>query len=218
MWETWVRSLAWEYLLEEQMATHSSILAWRIPTDTGAWWSTGGLIDGSEIPELSHFHSCHGEPGGTRGKEPDCHAGDLRDAGSILGQEDPPGEETATHSSILAWRIPWIEKPGRLKSMGSQRVTHDRSDLAHTSSLARSFWIFLHLEFSHHGWILPATLFIHSLKSWTRLKRTCIYNIFSLNSGSDLDLRTCKILARCIYTQDILVQEKHFHVLKLNEL
>ena len=38
-----------------------------------------------------------------------------------LGQEDPL-EEMATHSSVLAWRIPWTEKPGRLQSMGSQRV------------------------------------------------------------------------------------------------
>ena len=36
----------------------------------------------------------------------------------------------ATHSSILAWRIPWTEEPGRLQSMGSHRVGHDRSDLA----------------------------------------------------------------------------------------
>ena len=40
MQETWVRSLGWEDLLEEEMATHSSILAWRIPTDRGAWWAT----------------------------------------------------------------------------------------------------------------------------------------------------------------------------------
>ena len=38
----------------------------------------------------------------------------------------------ASHSSILAWRIPWTEEPGRLKSIGSQRVGHDRSDLAYT--------------------------------------------------------------------------------------
>ena len=38
----------------------------------------------------------------------------------------------ATHSSILAWRIPWTEEPGRLQSMGSQRVRHDWSDLART--------------------------------------------------------------------------------------
>ena len=42
-----------------------------------------------------------------------------------LGQEDPLEEEMATHSSILAWRIPWKEEPGGLQSMGSQSVGHD---------------------------------------------------------------------------------------------
>ena len=42
-----------------------------------------------------------------------------------LGREDPLEKEMATHSSILAWRIPWMEEPGRLQSMGSQRVGHD---------------------------------------------------------------------------------------------
>ena len=42
-----------------------------------------------------------------------------------LGWEDPLEKETATHSSTLAWKIPWTEEPGRLQSMGSQRVGHD---------------------------------------------------------------------------------------------
>ena len=42
-----------------------------------------------------------------------------------LGWEDPLEKEMATHSSILAWRIPWIEEPGGLQSMRSQRVGHD---------------------------------------------------------------------------------------------
>ena len=42
-----------------------------------------------------------------------------------LGQEDALEKEMATHSSILAWEIPWTEEPGRLKSMGLQRVGHD---------------------------------------------------------------------------------------------
>ena len=42
-----------------------------------------------------------------------------------LGREDPLEKEMAIHSSILAWRIPWTEKPGRLQSTGSQRVGHD---------------------------------------------------------------------------------------------
>ena len=43
----------------------------------------------------------------------------------ILGREDPLEKGMATHSSILAWRIPWTEEPSRLQSMGSQRVGHD---------------------------------------------------------------------------------------------
>ena len=42
-----------------------------------------------------------------------------------LGREDPLEKEMATHSSILAWRIPWMEEPGGLQSTGSQRVGHD---------------------------------------------------------------------------------------------
>ena len=42
-----------------------------------------------------------------------------------LGREDPLKKEIATHSSTLAWKIPWTEEPGRLQSMGSQRIGHD---------------------------------------------------------------------------------------------
>ena len=42
-----------------------------------------------------------------------------------LGWEDPLEKEVAIHSSILAWKIPWTEEPGKLQSMGSQRVGHD---------------------------------------------------------------------------------------------
>jgi len=42
-----------------------------------------------------------------------------------LGQEDPLEEEMTTHSSTLAWEIPWTEEPGGLQTMGSQRVGHD---------------------------------------------------------------------------------------------
>ena len=43
----------------------------------------------------------------------------------FLGLQDPLEKEMATHSSILAWKIPWTEEPGELQSMGSQRVGHD---------------------------------------------------------------------------------------------
>ena len=42
-----------------------------------------------------------------------------------LGREDPLEKEMATHSSTLAWKIPWTEEPGRLQSVGSQRVRQD---------------------------------------------------------------------------------------------
>ena len=44
---------------------------------------------------------------------------------SSLHQEDSLGKEKATHSSVLAWEIPWTEEPGRLQTMGSQYVGHD---------------------------------------------------------------------------------------------
>ena len=56
-----------------------------------------------------------------------------------LGWEDPLEEGMAAHSSILAWRIPWTEEPGGLQSMGSHRVRHDRSDLAHLNWKNGSF-------------------------------------------------------------------------------
>ena len=55
-------------------------------------------------------------------KNPTAKAGDISDMGLYLGGEDPLEEGMATHSSILSWRIPWIEEPGGLQSIGSQRV------------------------------------------------------------------------------------------------
>ena len=61
-------------------------------------------------------------PGGSDGKVSVYNMGD---PGSIPGWEDPLEKEMATHSSTIAWKIPWTEEPGRLQSMGSQRVGHD---------------------------------------------------------------------------------------------
>ena len=58
-------------------------------------------------------------------KNSPVNSGNLRDADSIPGLGDPLEEHMATHSSILAWRIPWTEDPGGLQSIGSQRVGHD---------------------------------------------------------------------------------------------
>ena len=54
------------------------------------------------------------------------HLPTMQETGVVsLGQEDPLEKEMATHSSILAWKIPWMEEPGGLQSMWSQRVGHD---------------------------------------------------------------------------------------------
>ena len=65
-----------------------------------------------------------GFPGGSDGKESACNA---ENSGSIPGREDPLEKGMATLSSVLAWRIPWTEEPGRLQSMESPRVRHDRA-------------------------------------------------------------------------------------------
>ena len=64
-----------------------------------------------------------------------------------LGQEDPLENGMATHSSILAWRISWTEEPGRLQSVGSQRVQHDWVSNTHIYSV---FWGAALLQLSLH--------------------------------------------------------------------
>ena len=55
-------------------------------------------------------------------KNPPANAGNIRDTGLISGLGRSPGKGMATYSSILAWRIPWTEKPGGLQSKGLERV------------------------------------------------------------------------------------------------
>ena len=67
-----------------------------------------------------------------------ANAGDRRGLGSIPESGDPLEEAMATRSSILAWRIPWTEEPGRLQSIGLHRVGHDWSDLACTHTYLKT--------------------------------------------------------------------------------
>ena len=73
-------------------------------------------------------------PGGSDGKVSAYNVGDL---GSILGWEDLLEKAMATHSSILAWKIPWTEEPGGLQSMGSQRVRYDWATSLSLSQLSK---------------------------------------------------------------------------------
>ena len=73
-------------------------------------------------------------------KNPPVNAEDVRDMGvQSLGQEDPLEKEMAAHSSILAWRIPWTEEPGRLQSIGSES---DTTNLAHLHTYSTNFSIY----------------------------------------------------------------------------
>ena len=113
------------------MATHPSILAWRIPKtqEPGRIQSRGGKESHTTewlTQSLSLPGSLQGFPGGTEVKNLPVKAGDGGDnRHSIPGSGRSAGEENGTHSSILAWEIPWTEKSGGLQSMGLQRVRHD---------------------------------------------------------------------------------------------
>ena len=72
-------------------------------------------------------------------KNPPANAGD---ASSTLGWEDHLEKETAIHSSILAWKIAWTEGPGRLQSMGSQRVRHDLATKQQQTQKIISFYMY----------------------------------------------------------------------------
>ena len=95
-----VKALWYLLNLEKEMATHSSILAWKIPwtEKPGGLLSTGSHRVRHDWSNLACMHALE--------------------------------KEMATQSSVLAWRIPGMEEPGGLLSMGSHRVRHDWSDLA----------------------------------------------------------------------------------------
>ena len=123
--------LSWEDPLEEGMATHSSILAWRVlwTEESGGLQSVGLQRVGHNWSDLARMHT-HSLVAQMVKSLSSMQETWLRS----LSQEDPLEKGMATHSSILSWRIPWTEKPGRLEPIGLQRVGHNWSDLAYTHS------------------------------------------------------------------------------------
>ena len=81
-------------------------------------------------PGLGRFILTRGLPQWLSGKESAYNGGAAGDTGSIPGSEDPLKKGMATHSSILAWRIPWTKEPGGLYSMELQKIGHELSSLA----------------------------------------------------------------------------------------
>ena len=123
MWETWTGSLGQEDPLEKVKVKESEVvqpclilcdpmdcIAYQAPLSMGSsrqeYWSGLPFPSPGDLPDPGI------EPG-----SPTLQVDAL--------PSEPPGKERATCSSTLAWKIPLMEKPGRLKSMGSQRVGHD---------------------------------------------------------------------------------------------
>ena len=159
MQETWVWSLGRS--LGEGNGNPLQYSCLENSMDRGAWWATVHGITKTQTRlsdwhfftfEYTHTHT-QSFPGGSDGKESAHSAGD---PGLIPESGRPPEKEMATHSSILAWRIPGTEEPNGLLSMGLHRVGHDWSDLAATAA-GYSPWGHkesetterLHFHFSH---------------------------------------------------------------------
>ena len=115
------------HALEKEMATHSSVLALRIPgTGKPGWAAVYGVAQSRTW--LMRRSSSNRLPWWLRLKRlPPVWETQVQS----LGREDPLEKEMLTHSSVLAWRIPWTEDPGRLQSTGSQRVRHDWATSLH---------------------------------------------------------------------------------------
>ena len=169
MWDTRVRSLSQEDPLEKGTATHPmailcSILVWRIP------WTEepGGYSPWSHRVRHDWLTNAFtlGFPGGSAGKESACSVGDL---GSIPGLRRPLEEVTATHSSILAWRIPWTEEPGGLQSMGLQRVGYDWVT-KHSTATLYMFPVY-NIKYILTAWNYYMTS--RNTQSWNRPKNVC---------------------------------------------
>ena len=101
-----------------------------------------------------------------------ANAGIARETGSVPGSGRSPPVGSGNHSSILAWKIPWTEEPGRLQSMGSQRVGHDWSDLAWVLDNSGELSIFLDVvlrwgfsEERLYSWVVHIEAF-HGEWSW----------------------------------------------------
>ena len=129
MKETWVEVLGGENPLEKGMATHSSIFAWRIP-----WTKEPGGLQSMGSQRVRHEWATNTSPSGpdhiTWNGSSDYENIHMHSGVESLLLATFLEKETATHSNVLAWRIPGMGEPGGLPSMGSHRVGHDWSDLA----------------------------------------------------------------------------------------
>ena len=172
MWETWIQPLGWEDPLGEGMATHSSILAWRIPKDRRPWrarvhgsqslghdWVTQHSTQHMEgYSKVTHESTCvniymHklGFPCKVSGKEPSANAGDIRDTDSIPGSGRSTGGGHGNSLQYFCLENSRDREPGWLWSMGSLRAGHDwigLSCMQVCNLYKNAFWVI------HLFWVL----------------------------------------------------------------
>ena len=115
---------------------------------------------------------------------------------SAWNREDPLEKEMVTHSSTLAWRIPWREEPGRLQSMGSQRVRHDWATSLHFTCIC----IYVYHPFKYYTCIHRYS-FIVWLTDWPATKACVCVNpdklrpaVASFSRGLWSLIRKCKLV------------------------
>ena len=108
MQEMQIQSLSWEYPLEKEMATHSSILAWETPwtEEPGRLWPV--ILQKSQLSDFPGSSVIKNSPANQEAWV------------QSQGQKDPLEKEMAIHSSILAWEVPWADESGVLQFMRSQ--------------------------------------------------------------------------------------------------
>ena len=163
MQEMRVRSLGWKDALDKEMTTHSSVLAWRIPwTEESGRLQSMGLQKSQAWLSDQHTQLFPGRSGVKTQvvfhllvlsllpyvtfpvlfQILDCfYFKSIRKVDNIntncigVNGRNPLEKGMATHSSILAWRIPWTEKPGGLQSVRSQREGHDWATNTHKKSI-----------------------------------------------------------------------------------
>ena len=125
-------------------------------------------IFSSSLLKMSNFSLCSDFPGGASDKEPSSQCRKHKRSGfNPLSWEDPLDKEIATHSNILAWRIPWTEEPGRVQSMG-----HNKSDTIERLTFSLSLFIHSSLKFFDH-------LYNHYLKFF--FGRFFVYHHFTFS-------------------------------------
>ena len=147
------------------MATHSSVLAWRIP----------GTVEPGGLPSMGshrvgHYWSDLAAAAAVIKNPPTIQEPQEMQALSLY-HEDSREEGMATHSSILSWRIPWTEEPGRPHTTGPQRIRHNWNDLPCTHALIYSlvklrFMDLNHITFKGLVWQAPLSMEFSRKEYW----------------------------------------------------